>query len=206
MNTPDFYYTLGSTGTASLTERGSKFIAYAFPIQEASECKARLDELKKEHPKASHLCFAYRIGLDGNTFRVSDAGEPSGTAGKPILGQLDSRQVTNALIVVVRYFGGTLLGVPGLINAYKNSASLVLQTTPVIQKPVEIAYTLEFDYTLLNDVMQLLKQQQTTIHHKEINLFCRLSISIQRARIQETLYHLNEMHGVTINPVQKINS
>ncbi|KAI9435670.1 ribosomal protein S5 domain 2-type protein, partial [Russula earlei] len=113
--------------TAEFKDRGSRFIAYAYPIQSADDCKRYLQELKKEHPKAVHHCFAYRLGLDGNSFRVSDDGEPSGTAGKPIMGQIDSKQLANVLIVVVRYFGGTLLGVPGLINAYRSAAAMALQ-------------------------------------------------------------------------------
>src|SRR4029079_14824443 len=125
--------------------------------------KKRLQELKKEHPKAVHHCFAYRVGTDGNNFRVSDDGEPAGTAGKPILGQLDSRSLINVAVIVVRYFGGTLLGVPGLINAYKTAASLALQVTPVVQKQVEIIYSLEFDSTIMNQVMTIVKQFNCSI-------------------------------------------
>src|SRR6476660_5099192 len=108
------YYTIDQPSTAEYKDRGSRFIAYAYPIQTADDFKKHLQLLKKEHPKAVHHCFAFRIGLDGNNFRVSDDGEPSGSAGKPILGQIDSKQIVNVLVVVVRYFGGTLLGVPGL--------------------------------------------------------------------------------------------
>ena len=151
----DFYLTIGQNSVAEFKDRGSRFLAYAFPIETADDFKKHLAELKKDHLKAVHHCFAYRIGLDGNNFRVSDDGEPSGSAGRPILGQLDSKQITNTLIVVVRYFGGTLLGVPGLINAYKTAAALSLQTTTVIQKPIEVAYELHFDYTKMNEVMMI---------------------------------------------------
>src|ERR1700710_1488137 len=133
----DFYYTIEKEATAEFKDRGSKFIAYACPVKNVEEYKEKLNALKKEHAKATHHCFAYRIGLDGNNFRVSDDGEPSGTAGKPILGQIDSKELTNVLVIVVRYFGGSLLGVPGLINAYKSTAAMVLQMTPIIQKTVE---------------------------------------------------------------------
>ena len=125
------YYTIEKPSMAEFKDRGSKFIAYAFPIADAGEFKEKLAALKKEHPKAVHHCFAYRLGLDGTNFRVSDDGEPSGTAGRPILGQIDSKQLTNVLIIVVRYFGGTLLGVPGLINAYKTAAALALELPPL---------------------------------------------------------------------------
>jgi uncharacterized YigZ family protein len=194
----DFYYTLGSKGSAEFRDRGSKFIAFAFPIQSITDFKQCLEAVKKEHPKATHHCFAYRLGLDGNTFRVSDDGEPSGTAGRPILGQIDSKQLTDSLIIVVRYFGGTLLGVPGLINAYKNAAALVLQTTPVVQTQIEIKYSLQYDYTLMNEVMNIVKKQQATIIEKEMTLFCRLVIGIQKAKLEETLYHLKELRSVEV--------
>ena len=110
----DFYFTISKEGSAEYKDRGSKFLAYIFPIKNKDEFKTHLQALKKEHPKAVHHCFAYRIGYDGNNFRVSDDGEPSGTAGKQILGQIDSKNLSDILVIVVRYFGGTLLGVPGL--------------------------------------------------------------------------------------------
>ena len=113
MNEPEFYFTVGQPSLAEFKDRGSRFLAYAFPVQTPDDFKTNLQQLKKEHAKAVHHCFAYRLGTDGNNFRVSDDGEPSGTAGKPILGQIDSKELTNILVIVVRYFGGVLLGVPG---------------------------------------------------------------------------------------------
>src|ERR1700710_1800417 len=170
----DFYYTIEKEATAEFKDRGSKFIAYACPVKNVEEYKEKLNALKKEHAKATHHCFAYRIGLDGNTYRVSDDGEPSGTAGKPILGQIDSKQLINVLVVVVRYFGGTLLGVPGLINAYKTATALALQLTPVIQKQVLINYRLHFDYTKMNDVMIIVRQFGCEVIRQENQLFCEL--------------------------------
>src|ERR1700704_2284357 len=138
MSEPDVYQTISQQSLAEFKDRGSRFLAYAYPVKTVDEFKEKLQLLKKEHPKAVHHCFAYRIGLDGNNFRVNDDGEPSGSAGRPILGQIDSKQLTNVLVIVVRYFGGTLLGVPGLINAYKTTAALALQVTPVVRKPVEV--------------------------------------------------------------------
>src|SRR5207247_6484819 len=119
-----YFYTIEKDGYAELKDRGSKFLAYAFPINKTEDFKKRLKKLKDEHPKAVHHCFAYRLGIDGNNFRSSDDGEPSGTAGRPIMGQIDHKQLTNLAVVVVRYFGGTLLGIPGLINAYKTAAAM----------------------------------------------------------------------------------
>src|SRR6478672_10861639 len=152
------YYTIDKPAVAEFKDRGSKFLAYAFPIQTVDDFKKRLKELKEEHSKAAHHCFAYRIGNDKNNFRSSDDGEPSGSAGKPILGQIDSKELTNTAVVVVRYFGGTLLGVPGLINAYKTVSSLALQLTPIAEKPILVSYELQFDYTLMNEVMMVVKR------------------------------------------------
>ena len=151
MSDLEFYKTIEQPAVAEFKDRGSKFIALAFPIAVVDDFKKQLQHLKKEHSKAGHHCFGYRIGTTGNNFRVSDDGEPSGTAGKPILGQIDSKEVTNVAIIVVRYFGGSLLGVPGLINAYKTATALTLQVTPVIQKQIEVNYRLQFDYTRMND-------------------------------------------------------
>lgn len=198
MTVPDFYNTITQASTAEFKDRGSKFIAFAFAIETTDDFKQRLQELKKEHSKAVHHCFAYRIGTDGNNFRSSDDGEPSGTAGKPILGQIDSKQLTNVAVIVVRYFGGTLLGVPGLINAYKSSAALALQVTPVVQKQVEIKYSIEFDYTRMNDVMVVLKQCSCKIISQEIQLFCSITAGIPRNRLDEVLYKLNDLQNITV--------
>jgi uncharacterized YigZ family protein len=200
-NEQDFYFTITQTSTTEFKDRGSKFIAYAFPIDTVDDFKKQLQALKKEHTKAAHHCFAYRIGTDGNAFRSSDDGEPSGTAGKPILGQLDSKQVTNAAIVVVRYFGGTLLGVPGLINAYKTTAALALQVTPIIQKQIEIKHSIEFDYTQMNEVMLILKQYGCTIINQDAQLFCAVTCGIATNRLQEVLYKLQELQNVTVKKI-----
>lgn len=198
MTEAEIFNTIEKTGMAETRERGSRFIAYAFPVETVDDFKAALESIKKQHPKASHHCFAYRIGLDKNLFRVSDAGEPSGTAGKPILGQIDSKSLTNILIIVVRYFGGTLLGVPGLINAYKTAAALVLQVTPIVQRPIEENYELHFDYTQMNEVMMVVKQMNCTIHVQEMQLFCNLKIGIPKAKVKEAVYRLEDIRGVEI--------
>ena len=192
----DYYFTISRSESAEFKDRGSRFIAYAYPVENASDFKKEMERIKKEHPKATHHCFAYRIGVDGNNFRSSDDGEPSGTAGKPILGQIDSRQLTNILVVVVRYFGGSLLGVPGLINAYKSATALVLQTTPIIQKPIEIQVSLEFGYHLLNEVMMLVKQYNCTIIEKELQLFCKMKLGVSKGRVEDFQFRLGEVNGV----------
>ena len=198
MSTMEFYNTIEQTATAEFKERGSKFLAFAYPILSADDFKKHLQLLKKEHAKAVHHCFAYRIGTDGNTFRSSDDGEPSGTAGKPILGQIDSKGITDAAIIVVRYFGGTLLGVPGLINAYKTASSLVLQVVPVVQKPILKMYHLHFDYTKINEVMMILKQYQCVIIKQESFLFYDIEAGIPINRTTEVLYKLQELQNVEV--------
>jgi uncharacterized YigZ family protein len=192
------YHTIEKPSVAEFKDRGSKFLAYAFPIQSVDDFKKRLRELKEEHPKAAHHCFAYRLDVDGNNFRSGDDGEPSGSAGKPILGQIDSKGLTNVAIVVVRYFGGTLLGVPGLINAYKTSSSLALQLTAIIQKPVLVQYELNFDYTLMNDVMMVVKRFGLSIIHNETQLFCRMVIGIPKENLSLTVDKLEHMHGLEL--------
>ena len=197
----DHYFTIEKSSVAEFKDRGSKFLAYAFPIQTADDFKKQLKLLKDEHPKAAHHCFAYRLGTDNNNFRSSDDGEPSGSAGKPILGQIDSKELTNTAIVVVRYFGGTLLGVPGLINAYKTSSSLALQLTPIIQKPVLINYKLQFDYTLINEVMLVVKRFGCFVFESEMQLFCRMVIGIPKTNLALCLDKLKDMHGVDTRTV-----
>jgi len=198
MNEQDFYYTIEKSAVAEFKDRGSKFIGYACPVKNVEEFKDRLNEIKKEHPKATHHCFAYRLGLDGNVFRVSDDGEPSGTAGRPILGQIDSKELVNTLVVVVRYFGGTLLGVPGLINAYKSAAALALQIAPQAQKQVEKEFTVQFDYTQVNEVMTLVKHYNCRVVRQEMQLFCNMTIAIPKNRVTEVVYKLKELRNIEV--------
>jgi uncharacterized YigZ family protein len=197
-----FYNTIEKASFAEFKDRGSKFLAYAFPIVNTDDFKKYLQQLKKEHLKAVHYCFGYRIGLEGNNFRVSDDGEPSGTAGKPILGQIDSKELTNVLVVVVRYFGGTLLGVPGLINAYKTATSLALQLTPIVQKQVQVDYRLQFDYTRMNDVMIIVRQFGCEVKKQESQLFCELTLGIPKGRVNEVLFKFKELQTVDAIPVK----
>ena len=196
--TSDYYYTIEKPGTAEFKDRGSKFIAYAFPIASASDLKKRLQDLKTEHPKAAHHCFAYRLGFDGNNFRSSDDGEPSGTAGKPILGQIDSKQLTNVAVIVVRYFGGTLLGTPGLINAYKTTTALALQTTPLVQKGIEVNYRLQFDYTKMNEVMTTLKKYNCSILDQKMDLFCVMDVGVPKKNHDLVIVNLEEIQAAEI--------
>lgn len=192
------YYTIEKPALAEYKDRGSRFLAYAYPIQTPEEFKKQLKILKDEHPKAAHHCFAYRLGTDGISFRSGDDGEPAGSAGKPILGQIDSKNLCDIAVIVVRYFGGTLLGVPGLINAYKTATSLALQVTPIIEKPVLSIYILEYDYTLMNKVMALLKKYNCEVANKEMQLFCRMKIGVPKATEGLLLEKLRDLHSLQI--------
>ena len=183
---------------AEYKDRGSRFIAYAFPVASADEFKKRWKELKEEHPKAVHHCFAYRIGTDGNNFRAGDDGEPSGSAGKPILNTIDSKELSNTAVVVVRYFGGTLLGVPGLINAYKTATSLALQVTPIVQKPVLLQYELHYDYTQMNEIMMIVRRFGCVVIENEAQLFCRMVIGIPKDQLELCLDKIRDLHTVEL--------
>ena len=197
----DFYLTIEKESMAEFKDRGSRFLAYAFPVSSAADFKKRLRELKEDHPKAVHHCFAYRLGTDGNNFRSNDDGEPSGSAGKPILGQIDSKELVNMAIVVVRYFGGTLLGVPGLINAYKTAASFALQMNPIVKRPVTINYRLQFDYTILNDVMRIIKKNDCVILRQELQLFCMIETSIPRSQLELCVLQLKSLKSMELSAI-----
>jgi len=191
-----FYQTIEKPSVAEYKDRGSKFIAYAFHLSAKDAFKEQLQKVKAHHPKATHYCFAYRLGTNGTEFRVSDDGEPSGSAGRPILGQIDSRELTDTLIIVVRYFGGSLLGVPGLIQAYKTAASLALQITPSLRKAILVNYLLAFNYTILNEVMLLVKQYQCVILSQDLQLFCSMTIGIPKNNIEEVEFRFKEIRSL----------
>lgn len=193
------FHSIEKPSVAEFKDRGSRFIAYAYPIAGLSEFKEKLSVLKKEHHKAVHHCFAYRLGTDGNNFRVSDDNEPSGSAGRPILGQIDSKQLTNVLIIVVRYFGGTLLGVPGLINAYKTASALALEAAAIVKRPVLINCRVQFDYTQMNEVMKIIKQSDALVTRQETQLFCSFEIGIPKNKFEDVTGRLKHLRGVEVN-------
>jgi uncharacterized YigZ family protein len=197
----DKYTTIATTGQGDFRDRGSKFLSYAYPINSVQDVKEKLQALKKEHPKAVHHCYAYRIGTDGTQHRANDDGEPSGSAGKPILGQIDSMGLTNVLVVVVRYFGGTLLGVPGLINAYKTATQVALEPLPKTEKWVESTYDISFDYPVMGEVLYLLKQCEATVYKQDLQLFCNINAGIPRVRCHEYVQKIGEIRGVTIKEI-----
>lgn len=196
------YKTIEAASTAEFKDRGSKFLAYAYPVADEQEIKKKLKELKAAHPKAVHHCYAYRLGLDGNHYRANDDGEPSGSAGKPILGQIDSAGVTNVLVVVVRYFGGTLLGVPGLINAYKTATAEALSHVNKTERWVEQRFEIEFDYPSMSEVLYLLKKAEATIYQQDLQLFCRIKAGIPLKYLDTCMPRLSEIRGVKIASIK----
>jgi len=194
----DTYLTIEKQTEAIFKDKGSKFLAYAYPVENDQQIKEILNQLKKEHHTANHHCYAYRLGADKLNFRANDDGEPNNTAGKPILGQIQSNDLTNILIVVVRYFGGTLLGVSGLINAYKNSAADVIKASTIIEKQILFNYTIQFYFEHLNDVMKLLKQLDCKITNQQFDNNCEISFSIRKANSEQCEEKLKKIEGLKL--------
>ncbi len=195
----DAYQTIRRQSTAEFKDRGSKFLAYAFPVADEDEVAARLDEVRKEHNKARHHCYAYRLGLDEHNFRANDDGEPSGTAGRPILGQIDSFELTNVLVVVVRYFGGTKLGTSGLINAYKTSTEAALANADIYIKVLENVYRLQFDYTNMGEVMSALERLDLEMVSQDFDEHPSLQIALRQREAESYLTQLKSLvAGITV--------
>jgi len=194
----DTYRTIEHPSEGIFRDRGSKFLGYAFPIQSETEIKTILASLKAEHPKANHHCWAMRLTPDRAVFKLNDDGEPSGTAGRPILNILLSKDITNVLVVVVRYFGGTLLGVPGLINAYKMATEEALTHAVVVEKTVNDVYTISFDYLQMNDVMRLIKDADLIILNQQFDNDCSIQLSIRKTQVNQFLGKLDKLNGVKI--------
>ena len=187
MNQITTYRTLKSPIQAEIKDKGSRFLAFAYPVQTAEQVKKHVDDLRQEHHKARHWCYAYRLGVDGNQFRANDDGEPSGSAGRPILGQIDSFELTDVLVVVVRYFGGTLLGVSGLIHAYKTSTQMVLENAQIIEKNIEKTVRIRCEYPYLNEAIRIAKNHQAEIIEQDLQLDCRLTVRIPLANAEACL-------------------
>ncbi|MGF1925265.1 MAG: IMPACT family protein [Bacteroidia bacterium] len=194
----DTYKTLKHTSEGIFRDKGSKFIGYSYPLRNESEVKTILAQLRSEHAKARHFCWAFRLSPDRAVFRFNDDGEPSGTAGRPILNTLLSADLTNVLIIVVRYFGGTLLGVPGLINAYKNASLEAIKSNETIVKTINDIYEISFGYLLMNDVMRLIKEEQLTILSQNFDTSCAIQFEVRKAQLQLVLNKLEKVAGISL--------
>lgn len=194
----DTYKTISTASEGLFKDKGSKFIAYAYPVTSEDQIREIVQSIKKEHYSARHHCYAWRLGHEKLLFRANDDGEPSSTAGKPILGQIQSFDLTNILIVVVRYFGGTLLGVSGLINAYRNAALDAINQAEIVEKLVEKELLVEFDYGVMNDVMKLFKDEKLPQIEPQFDLRCRIKTHIRLSELNRIEDGLNKIEGLTI--------
>jgi len=183
----DTYKTISKSSEGVFRDRGSKFMAYAFPIKSEEEFRNILSKIKSEHPKARHYCWALRLTTDKSVFRLNDDGEPAGTAGRPILNTLLSLDVTDVAVIVVRYFGGTLLGVPGLIHAYKTASVEALKNTDIIEKTITDCYHIEFDYPHINEVMKIVKEETLHIKSQMLDNQCSIEILIPKTRLNQVI-------------------
>jgi uncharacterized YigZ family protein len=190
---PDSYRTLGAPATGEFKDRGSKFLAFAWPAHNEEAALAHLEALRKAHLKARHHCYAWRFGLEGNRFRANDDGEPSGTAGRPILGQIDAAGLTDVVVVVVRYFGGVLLGASGLIHAYREAAASALQTASIEEKILFTPVMLQFDYAIMPDLVHAVKQLGLEILRQDFDARGRIEIAIRKNETADTLLQLKAL-------------
>lgn len=193
MDFTDTYKTIEVPAEGLYKEKGSKFIAYAFPVSNEQQIKEITLRLKKEHHSARHQCFAWRLGTEDQTFRLNDDGEPSGSAGRPILGQIQQRELTDILVVVVRYFGGILLGTSGLTNAYKQAASDVLTKAEIVEKILRTAVVIDFDYRAMNDFMIVLKEFQLEITESQFDLMCQVKMMVRKQLLTVVMEKLGKI-------------
>lgn len=194
----DTYRTISQPAEGSFSDRGSKFVGYGYPINSESDAKNILAEVRIKHPKARHHCWAHRLSTDRSVFRINDDGEPSGSAGRPILNTLFSLDVTNLLIIVVRYFGGTLLGIPGLINAYKSTALQTLNAACIIEKTVNDIYRIEFNYLNMNDIMQIIKQQNLQLLNQYFDTNCVAEVGIRKSQVNQAVNTFTNITGTSL--------
>lgn len=195
----DTYKTISTTSEEVLfKDKNSKFFGYAFPITSEDEIKSIIIDLKKQHHQARHWCYAFQIGTEIKYYRVNDDGEPNNSAGAPIYGQIQSFDVTNILVVVVRYFGGVKLGVSGLINAYKTTAQMALEISDIIEKTIDKHYFIYFDYKNMNKVMRIIKEKNLTIVNQKLELNCEIEISVRKKYSSEIFDIFKTLFEVTI--------
>jgi len=183
-------------------ERGSKFFGYAFPVLSEDDIKNALESLKNKHPTAGHFCYAWQLGTETIQFRVNDNGEPKNSAGMPIYGQLQAFDVTNVLVVSVRYFGGTKLGVGGLAQAYKYSAQITLEASEIISKTIDVVYEIKFDYDLMNKVMRIIKDHDLKIVLQKLDLKCEYHIAVRKKSAQQVFENFEKLYKLIITKLE----
>lgn len=191
----DCYRTIAEPAESSCRERSSKFLSYIYPVEREEEIRELLEALRKRYYDATHHCYAWRLGPHGENYRANDDGEPSGTAGKPILGQMLSNEITDCLIVVVRYFGGTKLGVPGLIAAYKESAADAIAAARIVERTVDRSLRVDFSYMAMNDIMRVVKEEQPRIMEQTFDNLCTMQLSIRESCAERLISKLRKAGG-----------
>lgn len=201
---PDSYLTIKTPSEGIYKEKGSKFLAFAYPIFSEEEFKTHLQELKKSHHDARHHCYAFRLRLTENEYRYSDDGEPNNSAGKPIYGQLLSKKITNIGIVVVRYFGGTKLGVGGLVTAYKEAAADAINNAEIIEQTVNNFYQILFEYPVMSDVMNFIKQQQLNVTQQVFEENCLIEFNIRQTESEHLVNEFSKIEGVAVKFLKTI--
>src|ERR1035437_283391 len=198
----DIYKTIASTSQGIFKEKGSRFVSLAVPISCQKEIKSIIDKIRSEHHEARHHCYAYIIGHERIIWRVNDDGEPSGTAGRPILGQINSFGLTNIIIIVSRYFGGTLLGVSGLINAYRSAAESALRNAELIEKTVNEYYKITYPYISMNDVMKILKEENIGQSEKSFDIECNILLNFRLSVKEKVLNRLSRIDGLNYRYIE----
>lgn len=194
----DVYRTIANSAEGLYKEKGSRFISFAFPVSAEEQIREIIAELKDKYYDARHHCYAWRLGLDKTYYRANDDGEPSSTAGKPILGQIQFNGLTNVLIVVIRYFGGIKLGVSGLISAYREAAADALRNAVVIEKTIDVPLRIRFSYLVLNDVMKIVKEEAPEILERHFELGCEMLLSIRQSELQTFKARLQKVDSLTV--------
>lgn len=203
MEATDTYKTITNPSPEVLfKEKNSKFYGYAFPVSNEDQIKDHLNRLKKEHNSARHWCYAYQIGSGDIKYRTNDDGEPSNSAGQPIYGQIQSFGVTNVLIVIVRYFGGVKLGVSGLINAYKTSAKLALEASKIVERTIDKAFKLTFEYKDMNTVMRIIKMNPFNIQHQDLESSCELQITVRKNKAHQVLEQFGRYYEIKVEELE----
>jgi uncharacterized YigZ family protein len=201
----DSFLSIANESRGIYREKASKFIAIALPVSTEDEVKEKLDELRKTYHDANHHCYAYRLGLGNQLYRMNDDGEPSGSAGKPIYGQILSTGLSDILVVVVRYFGGTKLGIPGLIHAYKTSAREALDQAEIFEKVIVVQFRVSFDYVRMNEIMRILKDEGVKIIHQSAGELCEIDFRVRKNRQNQVENRVKKLTNVLMKIVDTHN-
>lgn len=200
----DQYQTINAPSEGTFRDKGSRFIAYSYPFTDENTLKDILSDVKSSHPKARHHCYAYRLGMDRSVFRINDDNEPAGSAGRPILNTLLSNDLTNILVIVVRYFGGTLLGIPGLINAYKSATQESINNATIIEKHQKDIYRIDFDYLQMNNVMRIIKDEDLDILNQTYDNNCKMEIAIRTSLVNRVTTNLSTFPNLKLKYLKTI--